>query len=93
MDLKIGNSYNGFTLKEEKEVKEIAAVAYIFEHDKTKAKLIKLSSDDDNKVFAIGFRTPPNNSTGVPHILEHSVLCGSRKYNTKEPFVELIKDL
>lgn len=91
MNLKIGNSYNGFTLKEEKEVKEIAAVAYIFEHDKTKAKLIKLSSDDDNKVFAIGFRTPPNNSTGVPHILEHSVLCGSRKYNTKEPFVELIK--
>ncbi|GKX66927.1 insulinase family protein [Inconstantimicrobium mannanitabidum] len=91
MDLKVGNSYNGFTLKEERTVKEVAAVAYIFEHDKTKAKLIKLSSKDDNKVFAIGFRTPPNNSTGVAHILEHSVLCGSRKFNTKEPFVELIK--
>ena len=52
---------------------------------------IKILSEDDNKCFAIGFRTPPENSTGVPHILEHSVLCGSRKFNTKEPFVELLK--
>ena len=48
-------------------------------------------NDDDNKVFSISFRTPPEDSTGLPHILEHSVLCGSRKFPSKEPFVELVK--
>ena len=91
MNLQIGNSYHGFKLKEKRTLHEINAEALIFEHDVTKAKLIKLICDDDNKVFAIGFRTPPDNSTGVPHIIEHSVLCGSRKFDTKEPFVELVK--
>ena len=50
-----------------------------------------ISNDDENKVFYIGFRTPPKNSTGVPHIMEHSVLCGSEKYPLKDPFVELVK--
>ena len=50
-----------------------------------------LSNDDDNKVFYIGFRTTPDNSTGVAHIMEHSVLCGSRKFPVKDPFVELVK--
>ena len=50
-----------------------------------------LSNEDDNKVFCIGFRTPPSDSTGVPHILEHSVLCGSDKFPVKDPFVELVK--
>lgn len=84
-------NYHGFILKEEKEIKEINSLARIFEHEKTKARLLHLENDDKNKVFSIGFRTPPENSTGVAHILEHSVLCGSRKFPTKEPFVELIK--
>jgi Zn-dependent M16 (insulinase) family peptidase len=83
--------YNGFKLIEEKEVKELNSVTRIFEHEKTGAQLLSLANDDDNKVFGIGFRTPPEDSTGLPHILEHSVLCGSRKFPSKEPFVELLK--
>lgn len=60
-------------------------------HKKTGAKVVVIENDDDNKVFCIGFRTPPTDSTGVPHILEHSVLCGSDKYPLKDPFVELAK--
>ncbi|MFA5478903.1 MAG: insulinase family protein [Candidatus Muiribacteriota bacterium] len=82
---------NGFVFKKKEFVNEINSEALIFEHEKTGAKLLKLQNDDDNKVFSISFRTPPYDNTGLPHILEHSVLCGSRKFNTKEPFVELIK--
>jgi Zn-dependent M16 (insulinase) family peptidase len=85
------NTYNGFKLIEERFVKEVNSIGKIFEHEKTGAKLLSLANDDDNKVFGIGFRTPPEDSTGVPHILEHSVLCGSRKFPSKEPFVELLK--
>ena len=60
-------------------------------HDKTKAKVFLLPCSDENKVFCIGFRTPPADSTGVAHILEHSVLCGSKKYPCKDPFIELAK--
>ncbi|WP_300349652.1 insulinase family protein [Clostridium sp.] len=91
MIFKENSSYNGFKLLKIENLDEIGGIALTFEHEKTKAKLIKIESEDDNKCFAIGFRTPPENSTGVPHILEHSVLCGSRKFNTKEPFVELLK--
>lgn len=91
MSFKINESYNGFKLLKEQEVKEINSIARVFEHEKTGAKLLSLKNDDDNKVFSISFRTPPNDSTGLPHILEHSVLCGSRKFPMKEPFVELIK--
>lgn len=91
MNLEIGNVYGGFKLLETRELKEIGAKGLIFTHEKTKAKLLKIVKDDDNKVFSIGFRTPPEDSTGLPHILEHSVLCGSRKFDTKEPFVELLK--
>ncbi|MGG5461967.1 insulinase family protein [Clostridium sp. B9] len=91
MKFKENNSYSGFKLLNIENLDEIGGVGLTFEHEKTKAKLIKIVSEDDNKSFAIGFRTPPENSTGVPHILEHSVLCGSRKFNTKEPFVELLK--
>ena len=62
-----------------------------FEHEKSGARLAVVRTDDRNKVFQIGFRTPSDNSTGVAHIMEHSVLCGSRKYPVKEPFVELAK--
>lgn len=83
--------YNGFKLNEIKQIKEINSKALIFVHEKTGARLFKLQNSDDNKVFSIGFRTPPENSTGVAHIIEHSVLCGSNKYRSKEPFVELLK--
>ena len=81
----------GFTLKEKREIREIASVAYVYEHEKTGARVVSVVNDDENKVFGITFRTPPKDSTGVAHILEHSVLCGSRKYPVKEPFVELLK--
>lgn len=91
MKLELNKSYYGFTLKQEKQIEEIKSTAKVFEHDKSGARLIKLENDDDNKVFSVTFRTPPGDNTGVPHILEHSVLCGSRKFPLKEPFVELIK--
>ena len=75
----------------EKNVKELNSTAYFLEHIKSGARLFLLSNDDENKVFSIGFRTPPSDSTGVPHILEHSVLCGSKKFPVKDPFVELVK--
>ncbi|WP_027624167.1 insulinase family protein [Clostridium lundense] len=91
MSLEIGKVYSGFKLLSEDELKEINSKALMFQHEETGAKLLKLENKDDNKVFSIAFRTPPKDSTGVAHILEHSVLCGSRKFPTKEPFVELIK--
>lgn len=91
MNFEINKTYNGFKLLEEKDVKEVNSISRIFIHEKTDAKLIYLSNDDNNKVFTVGFRTPPEDSTGAPHIIEHSVLSGSRKYKTKEPFMDLIK--
>ncbi|MDT8718408.1 insulinase family protein [Clostridium sp. 19966] len=85
------NIYSGFKFINEEELKEINSKAFTFEHVKSGAKLLYLQNEDDNKVFSIGFRTPPKDSTGVFHILEHSVLCGSEKYPVKEPFVELLK--
>ncbi|MEG0310639.1 MAG: insulinase family protein, partial [Eubacterium sp.] len=89
--MKIHDKIHGFTLNREEIIEEVNGVARVFEHDQTRARLIYISNDDDNKVFQIGFKTPSKNSTGVAHILEHSVLCGSRKYPVKEPFVELAK--
>ena len=91
MQLKKGTIYNGFRLEEEEKVDDINSIAQIFFHEKSGARLLYLKNDDDNKVFSITFRTPPEDSTGVAHIIEHSVLCGSRKFPLKEPFVELIK--
>lgn len=91
MNLQIGNVYHGFKLLRQEEVKELNSIARIFIHEKSGAQLLDLVNDDSNKVFSIGFKTPPQDDTGVAHILEHSVLCGSRKFPTKEPFVELIK--
>jgi len=82
---------HGFTLKQTKYVKELNAEVYIYRHDRTGARLMHIDADDTNKVFSIGFLTPPTDHTGVAHITEHSVLCGSKKYPTKEPFVELLK--
>ncbi len=74
-----------------REIPELKARAEMFRHVGTGADLLSLVSEDENKVFGITFRTPPADSTGIAHILEHSVLCGSRKYPVKEPFVELLK--
>lgn len=72
-------------------VDEINSRINYYRHKKTGAEVISVENDDENKVFGITFRTPPTDSTGLPHIMEHSVLCGSRKYPVKEPFVELMK--
>lgn len=91
MNLELNKVYSGFKLIKEEEAKDVNSLARVFEHEKSGARLLSLFNDDDDKVFSITFRTPPEDSTGVAHILEHSVLCGSRKFPIKEPFVELIK--
>src|SRR6266498_5226829 len=85
------NMANEFQLIQEQTIPEINTRAKLYQHVKTGARLLSMENDDENKVFGISFATPPIDSTGVPHIMEHSVLCGSRKYPVKEPFVELIK--
>lgn len=91
MDLNIDSVYHGFKLTSQTKIKEIDSTARIFIHEKSGAQLFNIENNDDNKVFSISFKTPPEDSTGLPHILEHSVLCGSRKFPAKEPFVELAK--
>ena len=80
-----------FELIFEKEIPELKGLVRFYRHIRTGAELLSIINEDDNKVFGICFRTPPSDSSGVAHILEHSVLCGSRKYPVKEPFVELMK--
>ena len=91
MKLEEGQILHGFELQEKGAVEEINSDGYLFVHKKSGAKLYYLANDDDNKVFSISFRTPPTDSTGLPHILEHAVLCGSRKFKAKDPFIELAK--
>ncbi|MFQ9511593.1 MAG: insulinase family protein, partial [Lachnospiraceae bacterium] len=80
-----------YTLVKEQDLPELASKGYVLKHNKSGARVFLLENEDDNKVFNIAFRTTPNDSTGVAHILEHSVLCGSEKYPAKDPFVELVK--
>ncbi len=80
-----------YELVEKHPIEELESIAYLLKHKKSGARIALLSNDDENKVFNIGFRTPPQDSTGLPHILEHSVLCGSKKFPVKDPFVELVK--
>ncbi|MDR1686739.1 MAG: insulinase family protein [Desulfovibrio sp.] len=82
---------HGFTLLREENVAELSSTARLWRHDATQAPLLSFINKDENKVFGVTFRTPPFDSSGVAHILEHSVLCGSRNYPVKEPFVELLK--
>ena len=89
--MKINDILHGFRLIRSEEIKEVDGTGHSFVHEKTGARLFFLETADDNKVFSISFRTPPVDDTGVAHIVEHSVLCGSRKYPLKEPFVELVK--
>ncbi len=80
-----------FELLIEKNVQEVSGVARIWRHKKTGAELLSICNNDENKCFGVTLRTPPSDSTGVAHILEHSVLCGSEKFPVREPFVELLK--
>lgn len=82
---------HGFTLIREEELREAGGRVRLWKHDITGAELLSICNDDENKSFGVSFRTPPRDSTGVAHILEHSVLCGSDRYPVKEPFVELLK--
>ncbi len=91
MELAIGTTVHGFAIEKREDLPEIDGIAYIGKHEKSGARLLFLANDDNNKSFAIGFTTPPNDDTGVFHILEHSVLCGSRRFPVKEPFVDLLK--
>lgn len=80
-----------FELVRTEEVKELNTQAKIYRHIPTGAEILSMENDDENKCFGIAFRTPPSDSTGIAHILEHTVLCGSRKYPVKDPFVQLLK--
>ena len=86
-----GTTCHGFVVERCEAVPELDSDAYVLRHAASGARLLYLACDDENKAFAIGFKTPPADSTGVFHILEHSVLCGSAKFPVKEPFVDLIK--
>ena len=81
----------GFEMVKELFIDEYNSRGALYRHKRTGAEVMSLCNDDENKTFGVVFRTPPDDSKGIPHILEHSVLCGSRKYPIKEPFVELIK--
>ncbi len=80
-----------YEIIEKREIPDINSMTYLCRHKKTGARVALVSNDDENKVFYIGFRTTPRDSTGVAHILEHSVLCGSREFPVKDPFIELAK--
>lgn len=80
-----------YTVIEKQTIGDLNSVGYLLRHNKTGARVALLSNDDENKVFYIGFRTPPKDSTGVAHIVEHTVLCGSDKFPVKDPFIELAK--
>lgn len=82
---------SAYEIIKEENLTDIHSMGYILRHKKTGARIILIENDDENKVFNIAFRTPPKDSTGVAHILEHSVLCGSREFPLKDPFVELVK--
>ena len=89
--LPLGSTVFGFTVTSKKALAELDADAYVLHHRASGARLLYLACEDENKAFSIAFKTPPTDDTGVFHILEHSVLCGSTKFPVKEPFVDLIK--
>ncbi len=82
-------SLYGFEELESRHIQEINSKVTLYRYQKTGTELLSVENDDENKVFGVTFRTPPTASTGLPHIMEHAVLCGSKRYPVKEPFVEL----
>ena len=91
MTFETGRRISGFCVKEIRQSEELNGRTVLMEHEKTGARLFWVDNNAENMVFSVTFRTLPEDSTGVFHILEHSVLCGSRKYPVKEPFVEMLK--
>ncbi|MDG5815289.1 insulinase family protein [Chitinispirillales bacterium ANBcel5] len=90
-DIELTEEISGFRLDRVEKIPELRSTAYIFTHVKTACRLMHLFNSDPNNLFSVAFRTPVNDSTGVPHILEHSVLCGSKKFPVKDPFQEMLK--
>ncbi|MDH4317378.1 MAG: insulinase family protein, partial [Desulfobulbaceae bacterium] len=86
-----GQSYNGFRLKRKEFIEELDSTVYLFTHEMLGVPVLAIKNDDDNKTFSIAFQTVPEDSTGVAHILEHSVLSGSKKYPVKDVFGEINK--
>lgn len=86
-----GDDMKGYKVIKDTHLPELDSRVLLLEHEKTKARVMKMENKDENKTFAVGFKTVQNDDTGICHILEHSVLSGSRKYKTKEPFMDLIK--
>lgn len=82
---------NAYEVLQTEELSDLKSKGTLLKHKKSGARVLLMENDDENKVFTIGFRTPPSDSTGVPHIMEHSVLCGSKEFSVKDPFVELVK--
>lgn len=91
IEFKCNEQYFGFLLEQIQPLPDIHATGFLFSHQQSGARLYYIKTEDDNKVFSITFKTPPEDDCGTPHILEHSVLCGSRKYGVKDPFNELAK--
>ncbi|KAG8623607.1 hypothetical protein KVT40_008583 [Elsinoe batatas] len=87
---KPGEQIHGFSLRRTKHVPELKLTALEFKHDKTGAEYLHIARDDSNNVFSIGFKTNPPDATGVPHILEHTTLCGSEKYPVRDPFFKML---
>ena len=87
---KPGEQLHGFTLKRVKHVPELHLTALQLEHDKTGAEYLHVAREDKNNVFAISFKTNPNDCTGLPHILEHVTLCGSEKFPVRDPFFKMM---
>lgn len=82
---------NAYEVLQTEDLSDLKSKGTLLKHKKSGARVLLMENDDENKVFTIGFRTPPADSTGVPHIMEHSVLCGSKEFPVKDPFVELVK--
>lgn len=91
MKMNEGDRLHGFLVERVREITELEGTLYEMKHQKSGAELVWLSNGEENKLFSVAFKTIPTDDTGVFHILEHSVLCGSEKYTVKEPFVELLK--
>ena len=87
----LGDSIHGFMVEAVDDLDDIRSVAYLLNHEKSGARLLHLHSNDEENLFAIALRTPPPDHSGLPHILEHTVLCGSKRFPVKDPFLELIK--
>ena len=91
LNLETGDRLHGFQVTAVTPLENMRLVACELVHEKSGARLLHLLTHDPENLFAVAFRTPPPDDTGLPHILEHTVLCGSRKYPVKDPFVELLK--